>query len=66
MNEIKNKEWFNWKLSYNSYLNVMKFHKILWKVHFIKFYEIYIKFHVHVHKYTFQLQYIKFNIMSWN
>jgi len=40
MNEIKNNEWFNWKLSYtNSYLNVMKvymkFHKILWKVHVI-------------------------------
>jgi len=34
MNEIKSNEWFNWKLSYNSYLNVMKvymkFHKILW------------------------------------
>jgi len=39
MNEIKSKEWFNWKLSYNSYLNVMKvymkFHEILWKVHYI-------------------------------
>jgi len=39
MNEIKSNEWFNWKLSYNSYLNVMKvymkFHKILWKVHYI-------------------------------
>jgi len=39
MNEIKSDEWFNWKLSYNSYLNVMKvymkFHKILQKVHYI-------------------------------
>jgi len=40
MNEIKSNEWFNWKLSYNSYLNVMKvymkFHfSILWKVHYI-------------------------------
>jgi len=40
-------------------------------LHFIKFYEIYIKFHVHVHKYTFQYmytnifyKYIKFNVMS--
>jgi len=23
MNEIKNNEWFNWKLSYSSYLNKM-------------------------------------------
>jgi len=39
MNEIKSNEWFNWKLSYNNYLNVMKvymkFHKILWKVRYI-------------------------------
>jgi len=38
MNEIK-KVMNDWKLSYNSYLNVMKvymkFHKILWKVHYI-------------------------------
>jgi len=30
MNEIKINEWFNWKLSYSSYLNEMK---------------VYIKFH---------------------
>ena len=34
MNEIKNNEWFNWKLSYNNYLNVInvyiKFHKFSW------------------------------------
>jgi len=50
----------DWKLSYISYLNVMKV--CTWN--FIKFYEkyitfhkvLYIKFHVHVHKYTFQLQ----------
>jgi len=35
----------------------MKFHKIMKStLHFIKFYEMYVKFHVHVHKYTFQLQ----------
>ena len=37
MNEIKSNEWFNWKLSYSSYLNEMniyiKFHKFSWKIH---------------------------------
>jgi len=40
MNEIKSNEWFNWKLSYSNYLNVMN---------------VYIKFYVYVHKYTFYL-----------
>jgi len=49
------------KLSYNSYLNVIKVYTkfqdfMKSTLHFIKFYEIYIKFHVHVHKYIFQLQ----------
>jgi len=25
MNEIKSNEWFNWKLSYSSYFNVMTY-----------------------------------------
>jgi len=53
MNKIKSNEWFNWKLSYSSYLNVMnvyiKFMKF--NVLLIKFYEKYVKFYVH--KYTF-------------
>jgi len=41
MNEIKSNEWFNLKLSYNSYLNVMKVY-ILWNFMytFIKLYEM--------------------------
>jgi len=44
MNEIKNNEWFNWKLSYNSYLNEMNMYIKFMKFNIllIKFYEKYI------------------------
>jgi len=47
MNEIKSNEWFNWKLSYNSYLNEMNMYIKFMKFNIllIKFYEKYIKFH---------------------
>jgi len=73
MNEIKSNEWFNWKLNYNSYLNVMKvyikFHKIeIWKIYYIS--QSFMKYTLNfMYMYTnilFSYKYIKFNVMSWN
>ena len=51
MNEIKNNEWYNWKLSYSNYLNVMNVY-----IKFMKFNILLIKFHE---------KYIKFHKFSW-
>jgi len=57
MNEIKNNEWFNGKLSYSSYLNVINV--------YIKFMKNTLNF-MCVYNILFNYKYIKFNIMSWN
>jgi len=57
MNEIKSNEWFNGKLSYSSYLNVINV--------YIKFMKNTLNF-MCVYNILFNYKYIKFNIMSWN
>jgi len=68
MNEIKSNGWFNWKLSYSIYLNVMnvyiKFMKFnVFLIKFMKFNVLLIKFYESISNFiNFHEKYIKFYV----